>query len=253
MTNLPKNSEKHGSAKEYQYESKLSRRDSLKWLGALSATLVLPPLVGCSSNKINTQIAADSVQGHWPQLNLAPITAKGYGKDPNLIMPVRDSWPRTLLADQLNLVAVLSDIIVPKDGNFPSATDVNVPDVVDEWISAPYSRQQNDRIAFLSALQWIDDESVLRFNRKFVLLSAEQQLAIIDDIAYSKEQLAVEFSQIVPVFSSFRKLVLSAYFSSPEGTKDLGYLGNVPIAGDYPGPSDDAMAHLQKKLVELGL
>jgi hypothetical protein len=47
--------------------------------------------------------------------------------------------------------------------------------------------------------------------------------------------------------------VLAAFFCTPEGCKDIGYLGNVPIAGDYPGPSDEAKAHLDQVLAELGL
>ena len=34
---------------------------------------------------------------------------------------------------------------------------------------------------------------------------------------------------------------------------DIGYLGNVPINGDYPGPSEEALAHLDGVLVALGL
>ncbi|NRA79786.1 MAG: gluconate 2-dehydrogenase subunit 3 family protein, partial [Pseudoalteromonas sp.] len=51
----------------------------------------------------------------------------------------------------------------------------------------------------------------------------------------------------------FKELVLAAFFCTPEGCKDIGYLGNVPIAGDYPGPSDEAKAHLDQVLAELGL
>ena len=50
-----------------------------------------------------------------------------------------------------------------------------------------------------------------------------------------------------------QELVLAAFFCTPEGCKDIGYLGNVPIAGDYPGPSDEAKAHLDQVLAELGL
>lgn len=42
-------------------------------------------------------------------------------------------------------------------------------------------------------------------------------------------------------------------FCSPEGVKDMGYLGNVPIVADYPGPTDEAMVHLDKVLDPLGL
>lgn len=162
-------------------------------------------------------------------------------------------WPRTLTKQQLNLVAVLSDILVPRDGINPSATEVKVPEVIDEWVSAPYPNQQVDRVDFLHGFSWLDDESQLRFNKTFVEISHQHQLAIIDDIAYNIDEIAIQFKQMASVFSRFRKLVLAAYFCSPEGTKDLGYVGNVPISGDYPGPSDKAMHHLNQLLDQLGL
>ncbi|MCL1142888.1 gluconate 2-dehydrogenase subunit 3 family protein [Shewanella gaetbuli] len=228
------------------YHSNMSRRESLKLLGTLSAMTIIPMVTGCS-------LTSKSTKGHWPTLNLAPITAKGYGKDPNLIIPPSSPWPKTLTASQLNLVAVLADIIVPEENGFPAASQVNVPDVVDEWVSAPYSRQQNDRVVILSTLIWIDDEAKLRFNKEFVQLSNKQQLAIMDDIAYRAPDLAEEFVQIAEAFALFRGLVLAAYFCSPAGMKDIGYMGNVPIVGDYPGPTPEAKDHLDKVLKELGL
>ncbi|MGI2114600.1 gluconate 2-dehydrogenase subunit 3 family protein [Shewanella frigidimarina] len=228
------------------YLSNMTRRDSLKLFGTLSAMTLVPMMTGCS-------LTSSPTKGHWPKLDLAPITAKGYGKDPSLIIPPESLWPKTLTSNQLNLVAMLSDIIVPKEGNSPSATQVNVPDVIDEWVSAPYDRQQHDRLTILSALVWIDGESTLRFGQEFVALTAKQQYAIIDDIAYRAPNLPEEYVQISEAFSVFRGLVLAAYFCSPAGIKDIGYMGNVPIMGDYPGPTPEAMQHLNKILAELGL
>jgi hypothetical protein len=241
---------------EVQYKSTITRRESLKWLGILSASALIPSIVGCEDSEHASTISnavVDSMKGHWPDLTLSPITVKGYGKDPSMIIPPKSPWPKILTTEQLTLVAVLADILVPRDGDVPSATEVNVPDVIDEWVSAPYEWQQSDRLTILSALVWLNDESQLRFAKAFVTLSSVEQLSIIDDIAYQKDDLAEEFTRIVRAFSRFRKLVLAAFFCSPEGTKDLGYLGNVPIAGDYPGPTDEAMVHLNQILNELDL
>jgi len=256
MTNEDNKAHTHSNNSSYQYQSTITRRESLKWLGILSAGALLPSIVGCESGENTTNVAnavGDTIKGHWPDLTLPPITVKGYGKDPSMIIPPTSPWPKTLTAEQLTLVAVLADILVPRDGNVPSATEVNVPDVIDEWVSAPYERQQSDRLTILSALVWINDEARLRFNKAFTILSPVQQLKIIDDIAYQKNDLAPEFTRIARAFSRLRKLVLAAFFCSPEGTKDLGYLGNVPIAGDYPGPTDEAMVHLNQVLEDLGL
>ncbi|MEC4725486.1 gluconate 2-dehydrogenase subunit 3 family protein [Shewanella sp. D64] len=235
------------------YQSALTRRDALKWLGALSISAAFPALTACSSKSTvaETQIAA--TKGHWPQLNLSPINATGYGKDPDLILAPKSAWPRTLISAQLTLLAVLSDIMVPREGNVPSASEVKVPDVVDEWVSAPYERQQEDRAAILPLLTWLDDESRQRFDGLFVDISSANQRTIIDDIAYTKADIIEEFARPTQAFSRLRRLILACFFCSPEGVKDMGYLGNVPIAGDYPGPTDEAMVHLNKVLDELGL
>lgn len=244
------------------YQPAMSRRDSLKIMLALATSSMFPLLTGCEQAENVSTTAKTTTAGakatsatteHWPDLKLSAINAKGYGKDPNLILPPKSPWPLTLTPAELTLVAVLADILLPRDGNTPSASEVQVPAVVNEWVSAPYERQQQDRLQILSALAWIDDEAELRFSAKFVSLNNPQQLAIIDDIAFNNADTQPQFKRIATAFNRFRGLVLAAFFATPEGTKDLGYLGNTAIAGDYPGPTAEAKTHLAKKLQELGL
>ncbi|MGQ8365530.1 gluconate 2-dehydrogenase subunit 3 family protein [Glaciecola sp. 1036] len=236
---------------EMSYTPSMTRRESLKWLGILAASAALPSLGACSD--VVSSKDANLTAGHWPKLDLAPISAKGYGKDPNMVIPPESPWPLTLSQSQLQQVAVVADIILPgKDGN-PAASKIKVPDVVNEWISAPYSAQQRDRITFLTLLAWLDDEAKMRFKKDFISCSSVQRLQIIDDIAYQHEKVSEAFAPPTSAFSRFRSFVLAAYFCSPTGIKELGYQGNVPIAGDYPGPTDEAMAHLDDVLDKLGL
>ena len=39
----------------------------------------------------------------------------------------------------------------------------------------------------------------------------------------------------------------------PEGMADIGYMGNTPSVGPYPGPTQEALAHLNASLTKLGL
>lgn len=234
------------------YANRLSRRDSLKLLAGLAASALLPALSACDSTATE-DAAGGADQGHWPELELQPVTAKGYGKDPDLMSPPEAPWPLTLTPAQLSLLALLSDIIVPAEGKSPSASAVQVPTVIDEWVSAPYPDQQQDRLTVLSALAWLDDEAALRFSQPFAALRAAQQLAIVDDIAYDNARTPRPFQRIAGAFSRLRNLVLAAYFCTPEGMQDIGYLGNVAIAGDYPGPTPEAYRHLDTVLADLGL
>ncbi|MFC4701262.1 gluconate 2-dehydrogenase subunit 3 family protein [Glaciecola siphonariae] len=247
----------HESATPSGFESQqrsaprsITRRDTLKWLGLLTAG---------GAAALSTSISFDAMAnkassaGHWPELKLKPVSAKGYGKDPNLIIAPETPWPLIMSDEELSLCALLCDIVVPAEQNTPSAGQLNVQAVLNEWVSAPYEWQQSDRVTIMHLLAWLDDEAKLRFDANFTALQWTQQKAIIDDIAYSNEQTPEQFVRPATAFMRLKALILAAFFSTPEGMSDIGYLGNVPIAGPYPGPSEAAYAHLDDVLSDLGL
>ena len=227
----------------------LSRRQTLKWMGVISAALAVPAIQGCDSALISWAKRA----GDWPELDLKPIGGAGYGKDPDLINPPGQPWPLTMTPAQRELTTVICDILIPREGDKPAASEVGVVDVIDEWISAPYESFQADRAEILPALAWLDQTAMARFNMNFVQATPAQQLAIIEDIAYESAESDLRYVYMAKVFDGIRTLTVTAYFTSPEGTVDLGYQGGVAIAGDYPGPTDAAMLHLGSVLAELDL
>jgi len=231
------------------YNSKISRRDSLKWIGTMSSTVLIGGIVvGCdTADDAMPEVKSAS---NWPDLKFKTITGPKYGQDPDMLNPVVP-WPKTLDDDQLDMVARLCDIICPADEGGPSATEVGVPDVIDEWVSAPYENQQQDRVLILNGLTWLEDEADRRFNKKFLTASDAEQAQILDDIAYTSHGKLEEFEHAVIFFDKFRALVFGGYFTSPEGIEDIGYMGNSPIIGDYPGPTEEAMAHLEQVIANL--
>jgi hypothetical protein len=229
---------------------KLSRREALKWMGVMSATAAIPMTLSAAA------IGGASTNGDfaaWPQPTLRPVAAAGYGQDPNLIVPEPGPWPRIMTEPQLALLAVLSDIIVPAENGVPSASEVGVPDVLDEWISAPYPRQQEHRAVMEPGFLWMDNESQRRYEKPFIHLSEAQRLEIVDDIAFAERPVLPGLEMPGLFFSGLRSLVVGAFFTSPEGIKDLGYIGNTPIQGDYPGPTAEALVHLEELIERLGL
>lgn len=229
------------------YGPRLSRRESLKWLGAMIAggALAAETRAGTASSALFTD------RGHWPEPKLPPVNARGYGTDPDLGAPTRAPWPTTLAEAELSTVAILADILVPREGDVPSASELHVPDVVDEWVSAPYEAQQHDRLQILSLLNWLDDEADRRFGGTFVRINESQRLNIVDDIAWL--DTADEFRRAAVAFDRLRSIVLAAFYCSPEGHADLGYLGGKAIVGDYPGPTSEARRHLTEILASLQL
>ncbi|HPF46707.1 MAG: gluconate 2-dehydrogenase subunit 3 family protein [Alphaproteobacteria bacterium] len=231
------------------YISRINRRDSLKWLGSLTSYVVIGGVV-VSCDAPSPELPDVKKGSNWPDMKFGKITGPKYGQDPDLLNPTTP-WSLTLDKNQLNLVAHLSDIICPADDNGPSAVEVGVPDVIDEWVSAPYETQHNDRELILNGLQWLDDEANRRFKKGFMDLGPDEQIQIIDDIAYSAKADDPEFEHAVLFFAKLRTLVFGAYFTSPEGMTDIGYMGNTPILGDYPGPTGEAMAHLNEIIANM--
>lgn len=225
-----------------RFGNSISRRESLRRAGLLSLGTGIPfSFVAC----------AEQGPAAWAMANVDPIQAPGYGTDPNLIHPVPAPWPKTLTEAQLKTLAALADLIVPREGDLPAATEAGVVEVLDEWVSAPYPDQQTHRVLLLSGLDWCDRESQRRVTKPYADASVEAQRAIIEDIA--RQDTAAELEGPRQFFEGLRILVTGAYYTSPAGVRELGFQGNTPISGEYPGPSEEATAHLKEQLDRLGL
>lgn len=167
-----------------------------------------------------------------------PPLGSGYGTDPDLTKSYNagDVWPLTMTLAQRAATTALADVILPADELGPAASNLRVPDFIDEWVSAPYPAQQGVRPRILDGLAWIDAEARKRFKNPFAALSPIQQIAICDDLC-DESNAKPEFKEAARFFGSFRDLAMGAYYSTSEGWKALGYVGNVPTpAFDGPPP-----------------
>jgi Gluconate 2-dehydrogenase subunit 3 len=204
-----------------------NRRTTIKWMLAAAASM---PLL---DHRVNSQ-----------EVTAWQAAPKGYGTDPDLIKLYRpgDVWPLTLSQAQRRTAAALCNVIVPDDGRSPSAASVGVVDFIDEWVSAPYPRQLNDRPVVLEGLAWMDAEALLRFEKYFAELADGQQQAICDDICY-EPKAAPKYARAAAFFTRYRDLTVGAYYSTPAGRGDLGYIGNVPMT-KFDGPPAELLRKL---------
>jgi hypothetical protein len=202
---------------------RMDRREAIKWMLAAGATF--------------------SVSGRPSFGETGPVS--GYGTDPNLMQVYKpgDLWPLTLTNEQHRSVAALCDVILPADEKSPSASELKVPDFLDEWISAPYAPQQADRQIVLEGIAWLNDESVRRFAKRFDELSDSQKKQICDEIC-STQKAGPSLQKAALFFDRFRDLSLGAFYSSPQGMKDIQYLGNVPLTR-FDGPPPEVLAYLK--------
>ena len=211
----------------------IDRRVTLKWLFAAMAASGAP-LKG----------AYAAVPAAWPEGAVPPVAATGYGTDPPLLEPVLP-WPRTLTAEQLRTAAAVCDTILPAEGSWPAPTAVGVHEFVDEWISAPYPEQVRDRPVVLNGFAWLDGEAQARHGKGFAGLGQEERSAIL--MAATKLPKGAAFVE------RMKFLTTGAYYTSETGVEELGYVGNVALEGDYPGPTPEALAHLDQILAGLNL
>ncbi len=128
---------------------------------------------------------------------------------------------------EMKTIAVLADIIIPKDEVSGSATDAGVPDFI-EFIVKDIPQHQ---VPMRGGLRWLDLQSLRRFEKDFVSISHNERLQIVDDIAYP-EQSKPEMAQGVAFFNLMRDLTATGFFTSKMGIKDLGYEGNKPNQWD---------------------
>jgi hypothetical protein len=206
---------------------RLSRREVIKFFAAMTATVAAHDLTALAQ-------APQSV----------PPLAKCYGSDPDLVKMYKpgDVWPLTLSAEERKATAALADLIFPADDLGPAASTLRVADYIDEWVSAPYPAQQNDRPVLLEGIGWLDAEAQKRFTKTFAELSVEQQSAICDDICWPADAKP-EFRKAAQFFLLFRGLAAGAYYATPEGWKALVYVGNVALA-TFDGPPPEVLERL---------
>lgn len=222
--------------------SEISRRETLAWVGMALAN---PWTASFSEPAL-----AQGDMGLWKEVDVAPVNAPGYGSDPNLLKP-SVPWPLTLSDDQRAVLRISTDLILPADDRSPSGSALHLDAFIDEWVSAPYPEQQRDRRLILSGLAWLDAESNSRFGHGFAAASDGERRAIFNSIAF-KGKVAVGYGRPAIFFSRLRGLILGGFFSRPEGMKDIGYIGNTPMQS-YPGPSDEALAHLNAALAQMSI
>jgi Gluconate 2-dehydrogenase subunit 3 len=183
----------------------------------------------------------------WPALRLPAVgtpAGEGYGTDPNLLTIYHPGqlWPLTLGDAQRRLAAALSDLIIPADAHSPSASAVGVVDFVDEWVSAPYPDNRQDRALVLKGFEWLDGEASRQGGQSFAALAVPNQRAICDPIC-DPARAAGAHREPAQFFARYRDLTAGAFYCTPAGRKDLGYIGNVALQR-FDGPP----AELLKKL-----
>ncbi|RFZ82919.1 gluconate 2-dehydrogenase subunit 3 family protein [Mucilaginibacter terrenus] len=189
----------------------MNRRDSLKALGfgTLSATVLLDACKPTDKNAPqSTEQANEATAGRQPEEveRDKKLQAEKYFNE-----------------HEMATIAILADIIIPKDGKSGSATDAKVPDFI-EFIVKDIP---DHKLPMRGGIRWLDTQCLHRYGKAFTACSEAQRLEIVDQIAYPKKAKP-EMQQGVAFFNRMRDLTATGFFTSEIGIKDLGFAGNAP-------------------------
>ena len=207
----------------------MNRRNALKWItGSAAGAVAAAPLSAAPGETVPAPMA-------WPIRH--PI------HDPDFSKPLSGPWPRVLTEAELRLATVLGDLILPKDAHGPAASEVGIPEFINEWVSAPYDEQREDGEIVRGGLAWLSTQSFKRFGRGFDEAGGEQQTELLDSIADASKAMT-EDAVGVAFFKKFRQLVVGGYYSHSATWKHLGYTGNITLAGAYPGVPEEVIKKL---------
>lgn len=199
----------------------MNRRDTLKALGltAISSTLLLKACKTEPENKIGKEeLASQPGREAFEIERINRLNSEQFFDD-----------------HEMATIAILADIIIPKDEISGSATDAKVP----EFIEFIVKDMPNHQLPMRGGLKWLDLHCLNRFGTTFIETGEEGQIQVVDDIAYPNSAKP-EMQQGVAFFSRMRSLTASGFYTTQMGVDDIGYKGNTP--NQWKGVPADVLA-----------
>jgi len=123
--------------------------------------------------------------------------------------------PKKFTKHDFQTLRTLAEIIVP-GADQAGAT---------EYIDFLASHSPELAAIFNGGFSWLDNYMRKTYQADFLTAKPDQQTALLDKLAYAKNRTPAT-APGVPFFTWVRNMVVDAYYTSPAGVKDVGYMGN---------------------------
>jgi hypothetical protein len=128
--------------------------------------------------------------------------------------------PKALTAHEYSTLDALAEWIVPGAHANGSA----------QFIDFLCHATDDMKVIFTGGLAWLDDTMRKRADgQDFLHASKDHQKALLDLIAF-RENNSPELGPGIRFFDWARRLVVDAYYTSAQGIKEVGYIGNTAMA-----------------------
>lgn len=177
--------------------SDLSRRDALRRIGmALMATGVLD--------------RASAEEVHHLARDVQAVAGGSYA-------------PKAFSVDEYRTLERLTDLIIPVEDGKPGALAAGAA----AWIDSIASENDQLKKIYKDGFAWLDATMVKRGASSFAAATAAEQTALLDVIAYRRNQTP-ELAPGIEFFAWVRRMTADAFYTSEIGIKDIDYRGNAP-------------------------
>lgn len=148
--------------------------------------------------------------------------------------------PAALTAHEYRTLERLCDLIIPVENGAPGALAAGAP----AWIDMLAGANDELKEIYTSGFDWLDAAMKRRGAADFVTAPPAEQTALLDLIAYTRNE-SPELGPGIDFFWWVRRMTVDAFYTSEIGIRDIDYRGNTALAV-YPSP-DDAIAYALKR------
>jgi gluconate 2-dehydrogenase gamma chain len=148
--------------------------------------------------------------------------------------------PKAFTPHQFRTLERLTDLIIPVENGAPGALAAGAA----AWIDMISSENDQLKTTYGNGFTWLDATMKQRGAADFVSATPEQQTALLDLIAYRRNQ-SPDLAPGIEFFGWVRRMTVDAFYTSEIGIKDIDYRGNRPMAS-YPSP-EESIAYALKK------
>jgi len=148
--------------------------------------------------------------------------------------------PKALTDHEYRTLVRLTDFIIPVENGKPGAVAAGAA----AWIDMLASENAQLKSIYTRGLAWVDEAMKTRSARDFLTGTTDQQTALLDLIAYRRNE-SPELDPGIQFFTMARRMTVDAFYTSEIGIADIDYRGNHPQAS-YPEPTD-AIAYALKR------
>jgi len=182
-------------------KNNVTRRDALKGIAVG---------LGTSLPVLNTSVAAQQNGAHG---------GHGQAKADEKKAPYKAKYFK---ADQMALIAAISELIIPTDDHSPGAIAAEVPEFIDLMISeSPAETKQ----LWTDGLAAMDKLSQTQYQKAFNAASSDQQTAILTEV--SKNEMSPKTLE-ERFFRAIKGMTIDGYYTSKIGIhQELQYKGNT--------------------------